>query len=501
MDLFTNHILSFLVFLPLVGGLLLAFISEQKKSLIKTVSLSSSLLTFLISCYMVCGFTPDASLQFQEKVMWIPSLGISYFLAIDGLSLTLVLLTTFITPLVILYAGDQEKSLRAFMMLLLTLETAMLGTFLALDLVLFYVFWEAMLIPMYFLIGVWGGDNKLYATVKFLLYTIFGSFFMLVALIVIVMMYYKQNGIYTTDILSLYGLKFGKYELWLFLGFALAFLIKVPLFPFHTWLPDAHVEAPTEGSVILAAILLKMGVYGLFRFALPLFPNAVITCAPTIITLAIIGIIYGAMLAWAQEDLKKLVAYSSVSHLGYAILGLFALNHEGVTGSLIQLISHGLATGSLFFIVGMIYKRTHTKKLAELGGLAGNCPRLLFCFLIATLASIGLPLTSGFVGEFLSLLGAFREFVAKNLFFATAGILGVLLGAIYMLNMFQKVMFGKPKFQNIKDLTVKEMIVLLPLLIMIIVIGVYPKILKNKVENSIDHLVKNAYKYSLNIKR
>ena len=501
MDLFKNHILSFLVFLPLTGGLSLAFISEQKKSLIKIISLSSSVLTLLISLYVMCGFTPDASLQFQEKAMWIPSLGISYFLALDGLSLALVLLTTFMSPLVILYAFSQEKSLKAFMMLLLALETAMLGTFLALDLVLFYVFWEAMLIPMYFLIGIWGGNNKLYATVKFLLYTILGSFFMLVALIAVVMMYHKQNGIYTTDLLSLYGLKFGKYELWLFLGFALAFLIKVPLFPFHTWLPDAHVEAPTEGSVILAAVLLKMGVYGLIRFALPLFPNAVILCAPTIITLALIGIIYGAFLAWAQEDLKKLVAYSSVSHLGYAVLGLFALNHEGVTGSLIQLVSHGLATGSLFFIVGMIYTRTHTKKLSELGGLAETCPKLLFCFLIATLASIGLPLTSGFVGEFLSLFGAFQAFVARNIFFATAGILGVLLGAIYMLNMFQKVMFGKPKFQNIKDLTTKEMVVLLPLLILIIIIGVYPKILTNKIGNSIDHFVRNIYTYSLNVKR
>ncbi|MBI2608789.1 MAG: NADH-quinone oxidoreductase subunit M [Deltaproteobacteria bacterium] len=505
-----KHFLSITIFLPALFGLFLFFIPQSKTRFLKFVSLNGSILTFLMTLGILCYFTGTAEVQFVEKYSWIPLFGVSYFIGIDGLSLYLFILTSFLTPLVLLYVSPEEKKLKPFLILILFLETAMLGTFAALDLILFYIFWEAMLIPMYFMIGVWGGEERLYATIKFLLYTILGSFLMLVALIALVMIHHSTTGVFTTNLLKLYGTPLGSLEMWLFLGFALAFLIKVPLFPFHTWLPDAHVQAPTEGSVILAGILLKMGMYGLFRFALPLFPQASMAVTPYVVTLALIGIIYGAFLAWAQKDLKKLVAYSSVSHLGYAVLGLFVLNHTGVTGSLVQNISHGLATGALFFIVGMIYKRTHTKKIEELGGLASSCPKLFFFFLIATLASIGLPLTSGFVGEILCLFGAFQEYGVqgfawggetliniRNIIFGTVGILGVLMGAIYMLNMFQKVMFGKPKFEDLKDLEWKEVLVLTPLIIMIFSIGVYPKLLTNKMENSIDHLVKNVYKYSL----
>ncbi len=500
MSWFLNHILSSVIFLPLLGVLLLAFIPKEAQKLLKGVSLSTALLTFILSLGLFLKFNVSASLQFVEKAAWIPSFGVSYFVGVDGISLFLVLLTTFLTPLVVLYAFSQEKSKKAYLMLILALETAMVGTFAALDLFLFYIFWEAMLIPMYFMIGVWGGERRLYATIKFLLYTIFGSFLMLVALIAVVILHFQQTNILTTDLLVLYGTPFGKFEIWLFLGFALAFLIKVPLFPFHTWLPDAHVEAPTEGSVILAAVLLKMGVYGLIRFAIPLFPNATLQAVPWILVLSLIGIIYGACLAWAQTDLKKLVAYSSVSHLGYAVLGLFVLNQYGATGSIIQLLSHGFATGGLFFIVGMIYKRAHTKEIAKLGGLASTSPRLLLCFMIMTLASVGLPLTSGFVGEFLSLFGAFQAYATKGLSewaFGTLGVLGVLLGAIYMFGMFQKVMFGPKKFVDFKDLSVKEVVILTPLMIMIFWIGVYPKTFTEKIDPSVTHFVNNFYKYTL----
>ncbi|MBI2026412.1 MAG: NADH-quinone oxidoreductase subunit M [Deltaproteobacteria bacterium] len=523
MNLFENHILSTLIFLPLMGILFLWVVPQRYSQLLKWTAFLISLLTTVIGFYLFFSFQSDASMQFLELYPWIPSYNISFFVGVDGISLLLVLLTVVLQPLIILYSSPKTQSLKAFYCLFLLLETGMLGVFLSLDIVLFYVFWEVVLIPMYFIIGLWGGAHRIYATVKFLLYTVFGSFLMLAALMAVVMIHHEATGIYTTNILHLYGTFFGTLESWLFLGFVLAFFIKVPVFPFHTWLPDAHVQAPTEGSVILAGVLLKLGVYGLVRFAIPLFPFATKGFLPLLVVLGLIGVLYGAFVAWAQKDLKKLVAYSSVSHMGYCIIGLFALNVLGVTGSIVQLVSHGLATAGLFFVVGMIYERANTKEISKLGGLAASCPRLLFFFLILTLASIGLPLTSGFVGEFLSLLGAFQEFaqpvlahsvIARDAIAARGdlsftifdififllgvfGVFGVILGAVYMLGMFQKVMFGKPKFENMKDLGFKECAVLIPLVLFILLIGIYPNIITSKTNPSVDYFVKHFSNYKI----
>lgn len=483
---FNENILSIIIFLPLAGALIGLLINKESKSAIKWFTLIVSFIEFVISLFLVAKFnTSFTGMQFTEKYTWIPAYNITYQLGVDGLSLLLILLTTFLTPLVLLgswtYIKNREKE---YYLWFLVLETGIIGVFASLDLILFYVFWEAMLIPMYIIIGVWGGPRKIYAAVKFFIYTMFGSLLMLVAIIYLYFSYGAQTGTYTFDILRLYNLSLPvSTQIWLFAAFALSFAIKVPIFPFHTWLPDAHVEAPTGGSVILAGVLLKMGTYGYMRLAMPLFPVAGRAFLPYIALLAIIGIIYGALVAMMQPDIKKLVAYSSVSHLGFVMLGLMVLNMQGVDGAVLQMINHGLSTGALFMLVGMIYERRHTRELSEFGGIAKTMPVFATIFMIVTLSSIGLPGLNGFVGEFLVLMGSF---FAKPVYAVFAGT-GVILGAVYMLRTYQKVFWGKitnKANDELKDLTPREIIVMVPILIMIVWIGVYPKPFLNIIHNA-----------------
>lgn len=421
-------------------------------------------------------------MHYTEFAKWI-SIGdyfeMNYNVGIDGISLWLVLLTTFIMPIAVLSTWNAvEKNTKGFMALLLLLETGMLGAFVSLDLFLFYIFWEVMLIPMYFLIGIWGGKNRIYAAVKFFIYTAVGSLLMLVA-IIFIYYYAQQSGLDTNgfSIVQFYQMNVPKEaQLWLFLAFAFSFAIKVPMFPLHTWLPDAHTEAPTAGSVILAAVMLKMGTYGFVRFAMPLFPDALHTCMPYLATLCVIGIIYGSLVAMVQTDVKKLVAYSSVAHLGFVMLGIFALNLQGMAGGMIQMVNHGISTGALFLIVGFIYERRHTREISEFGGLAKQMPIFATIFMVVTFSSIGLPGTNGFVGEFLILVGAFESELRWYAVFATTG---VVLAAVYMLWMFQRMMFGElknPKNAVLKDLSAREIVIMIPILVFIFWIGIYPNV-------------------------
>ncbi|NIR46858.1 NADH-quinone oxidoreductase subunit M [candidate division KSB1 bacterium] len=485
--------LSIITFLPLLGALILFLIRGDRQQTIKFTALSVALITFLISLPVYFLFEPHAGMQFEEIQSWIPALGIKYRLGIDGISLFMVLLTTFLTPLVILSSWKSiSKNLKGYMISMLFLETGMLGVFVAMDLFLFYVFWEAMLIPMYFIIGIWGGENRIYAAIKFFIYTMVGSLLMLVAILILYFYHGGLTGNYTFDILAIQQIDIPLgYQTWLFLAFGLSFAIKVPIFPFHTWLPDAHVEAPTGGSVILAGVLLKMGTYGFLRFCLPFFPHAVIQFTPWIFALGVIGIIYGALVAMVQPDIKKLVAYSSVSHLGFVMLGIFALNTQGIQGGLIQMVNHGLSTGALFLIVGMIYDRRHTRLIADFGGLAKRIPVFTAFFMIVTLSSIGLPGLNGFVGEFLILLGTFLT----NKVYAILGAIGVILAAVYMLRMFQRVMFGKldkEENQKLVDLSVREIAVLVPIVLFIVFIGVYPKPFLKKMEPTVNKLIETV---------
>ncbi len=486
-------ILSIVTFLPLLGALALMFMRSDRIEGIKRVAFGASLLTFLLSLPLYFGFQSTAAVQFEEVRPWIPAFGVQYHLGIDGLSLFMVLLTTFLTPIVVLSSWQAiTKNVKGYMISMLVLETGILGVFVSLDLFMFYVFWEVMLVPMYFIIGMWGGENRIYAAVKFFLYTLVGSLLMLVAILVLYFYHAGVTGTYTFDILRLQQIDIPLgYQTWLFLAFGLSFAIKVPIFPFHTWLPDAHVEAPTGGSVILAGVLLKMGTYGFLRFCLPLFPSAVAKFTPLIFALGVIGIIYGALVAMVQPDLKKLVAYSSVSHLGFVMLGIFALNNQGIQGGLIQMVNHGLSTGALFLIVGMIYERRHTRLIAEFGGLAKQIPIFTTFFMVVTLSSIGLPGLNGFVGEYLILLGTF---LSKKIF-AILGATGVVLGAVYMLRMFQSVMFGKldkGENQKLLDLSRREIAVLVPVVAFIVFIGVYPNAFLKKMEPSVNHLIETV---------
>lgn len=434
-------------------------------------------------------------MQFVEKSPWIETLGISYYLGIDGISLFLILITTLLSCISILASWRAITSRqKGFFISLLLLETGMLGVFSALDLFLFYVFWEAMLIPMYFIIGIWGYEGRVYASIKFIIYTMFGSVLMLVALISLYFHGQSQLGYYTTDLLKLYDLNIPRvYQIWMFLGFSISFAIKVPIFPFHTWLPAAHVEAPTAGSVLLAGILLKMGGYGLLRFSLPLFPYATLKFIPLFAVLAIIGIIYGALVSMVQPDMKKLVAYSSVSHLGFVVLGIFALNVQGLQGGIIQMVNHGLSTGALFLIVGILYERRHTRMIKDFGGLSREIPLFAAVFMIVTLASIGLPGLNGFVGEFLILLGALKSKTIYGVFAA----IGVILAAVYMLRMFQKVMFGEiknPENRGLKDLSLREIFVLAPIIVGIVWIGIYPGPFLKRIEPSVINLLNHMEK-------
>jgi NADH-quinone oxidoreductase subunit M len=483
-----------LIFFPLVGAFVLLFIKKEKLGALRAVAFIFSIVEFILSLPLFFAFdTTTATMQFVESIWWIQTYGISYKLGIDGISLLLVLLTTFLTVLCILCSWSAITfRVKEYMMSFLFLETGMLGALMALDLILFYVFWEVMLIPMYLLIGVWGDPKRrIYAAVKFFLFTMAGSVLMLIAILALYFINLKATGKATFDVLELYKATIPiQTQYWLFGAFALAFAIKVPMFPFHTWLPDAHTEAPTAGSVILAGVLLKMGTYGFIRFAIPLFPNAAYDLLPIVSSLAIIGIIYGALVSMMQADLKRLVAFSSVSHLGYVMLGMFAFNMQGVEGSLYQMLNHGVSTGALFLIVGMIYERRHTRMIADFGGLSKVMPIYATFFMIVTLSSIGLPGTNGFVGEFLILLGAFRS----NVLYGVLATTGVVLGAAYMLWMFQRVMFGvikKPENEKLKDLNGREIAILVPMVVLIFLMGIYPKLFFSKMDVTVEKFLED----------
>jgi NADH-quinone oxidoreductase subunit M len=491
--------LTLLTFFPLLGVLVLLFIPSDNKNALRWTALGTSLVTFIISLWVLTMFNAsNVNLQLVAKYDWITVAGwnIQYYLGVDGLSILLVLLTAFLTPISILSTWTAvEERVKDFMIFFLLLEVGMTGVFLAQDLFLFYIFWEFTLVPMYFLIGIWGGPRRIYAAVKFFLYTMAGSILMLLAILW----------------LGIYGQTFSVPELiaqdnipaniqwWLFLAFTAAFAIKVPMWPLHSWLPDAHVEAPTAGSVILAGVLLKMGTYGFLRFNIPLFPDATVQAAPWIALFATIGIIYGAMVSYAQKDVKKLVAYSSVSHLGFVMLGLFALNPQGVAGAILQMINHGLSTGALFLLVGMIYEQTHTREIKVYGGLWKITPVFGSIMLIVSLSSMGLPGLNGFVGEFTILLGAFGSQAIGNSWYAAISALGVIMAAVYILYMFQKMFLGpqgeivdevKKHGHGLRDLNWREIVTIVPILVFVFWIGLYPKPFFALMAPAVENLVK-----------
>jgi NADH-quinone oxidoreductase subunit M len=494
-------LLSAVTFLPVLGALVLALLPRGRAALARWFAFIVAAATFALSLLLYAGFDPGSpAYQFEEQLPWMPSFGISYHLGIDGISLLLVLLTTFLSPLALLSSWRAvEDRVKEFSISMLLLETGMLGVFVSLDLFLFYIFWEATLIPMYLIIGVWGGPARIYAAIKFILYTLAGSVLMLVAILALYFQHGAATGTYTFDLplLVRYAVPAGA-QVWLFLAFALAFAIKVPMFPFHTWLPDAHVEAPTAGSVILAGVLLKMGTYGFLRFCLPLFPQASLAFVPWIFLLSLVGIVYGAWVSMVQPDLKKLVAYSSVSHLGFVMLGLFTLTPQGIVGGIIQMVNHGLSTGALFLMVGILYERRHTRLIADLGGLWKTIPAFSVLFMIVSLSSLGLPGLNGFVGEFLILVGAFAwasgQPAAAPLAYLVPVLAtsGIVFAAVYMLWMYQRVCFGEitnEANRGLPDLTGREWAVLLPVLLFIVWIGVYPRPFTGMTEASVQALI------------
>lgn len=499
-------ILSLITFLPTIAALAIALLIPKKhEAFAMKVATGAALVTFLLSLVPLFQYDPtDGGFQFVEQTSWIAAYGISYKLGVDGVSLLLLVLTTLLAFLSLLSSWTAiQGRIKEFVVYFLLLETGMLGVFAALDLFLFYIFWEVMLIPMYFIIGVWGGPRRLYAAIKFFLYTLFGSVLMLLGIIALWQFGDAHLGARTFDITRLHelGMHTASWPIafWVFLAFFLGFAIKVPMFPFHTWLPDAHVEAPTAGSVILAGVLLKMGTYGFYRISLPIFPKQTADNLWWLLSLCIVGVVYGAMVALVQKDWKKLVAYSSVSHLAITMLGLFALNMAGIQGGVLQMINHGISTGMLFLIVGVVYERRHTRLLADYGGIARVMPVFATFFMIAMLSSVGLPLLNGFVGEVTILIGlsqvqgdAFRFFGMSPFIWTALAATGIILGAVYLLWLYQKTMFGPithPENKGLADLSWRESWTLIPLVVLAIWIGVYPKPFFRLLEAPVAHLV------------
>ena len=501
-------ILNIVTYIPAVGALLLLFFKKDNPAAIRMTATAVAVIDFIVSLYLWINFDPKATgaamWQFRETYTWIPSLNVKYDFGIDGIALLLIVLTTFmgIIAVVSSYSAIDHRQ-KEYYILLLLLQTGMIGTFCALDFFLFYLFWEIMLVPMYFIIGIWGGARRLYAAIKFFLYTLAGSVLMLLS--ILALYFFNESGIPFLNIKGLGNapsfsvLQFHEIghlipptlQFWIFLGFFFGFAIKVPMFPFHTWLPDAHVEAPTAGSIILAAVLLKMGTYGFVRFALPILPDGTKQLLPWVVALAIIGIIYGALVSLVQKDMKKLVAYSSVSHLGFVMLGMFALNPMGLKGSVLQMINHGISTGALFLLVGIIYERRHTRLISEYGGLAKQMPMYAALFLIAALSSMGLPALNGFVGEFTILVGAAN----RNIWWAVFAAVGIVLGAAYLLWLYQRVFWGpldNPKNQGVPDVNGRELGLMLSLVALMVWIGVYPKPFFEPLEEPVNYIVRKV---------
>lgn len=476
-------VLSLIVFSPLLGALMVALLPAEPMAIPRRAAFMFSLIPLALSLVMLAAFQPGVGeLQMTEKLSWIPRLGVYYSLGVDGFSLWLILLTTLLTPVIILAAwGDVVRYTKQFMLLMLVLEGCMLGALVAVDLFLFFLFWELMLFPMFLVIGVWGGPRRRYATMKFVLFTMVGSALMLAGMIYLVLRHAQDHPL-TFDIVTLYNVRLTELEqILLFGAFTLAFMVKVPMVPLHTWLPDAHTEAPTGGSVDLAGVLLKMGAYGFLRFSLPMFPLAAEQAFPVIMSLAVIGVIYGAMVAFLQPDMKRLVAYSSVSHLGMIMLGLYAWNNAGITGGVLQMVNHGLSTGALFILVGYVYDRRHTRLISEYGGIWAVMPVFAAFFLVVTLSSVGLPGTNGFIGEFLILLGAFRAHPVAGIL----GTVGVVLGAVYMLTMYKDVFFGpitNAVNRQLQDLSAREIVAITPVIVLIFWIGLFPKPFLDRIE-------------------
>lgn len=503
-----SEILTYLLLTPIISSVLVLFFKKEQVKLIRWFGIASSLLAFVISLVAYSQFDQTNPLfQLIHQAVWIKSLNVSYFVGVDGISMLLILLTTFLTPLTLLSTWKAiEKNVKMFTFSMLFLEAGMLGVFMALDVFLFYIFWEAMLIPMYFIIGIWGGERRIYASVKFFIFTMFGSLLMLVAIIWLAVYSSSVTGFFTTNLIDLY--KVGptvphQVQAWMFGAFFLSFAIKVPLFPLHTWLPDAHVEAPTAGSVILAGVLLKMGTYGLVRFCLPLFPQSAVAYAPAISVLAVIGIIYGALVSMVQTDMKKLVAYSSVSHLGFVVLGIFAMTIESVQGAVIQMINHGLSTGALFLLVGVAYERTHRRDIAFYGGIAKLVPIYSTFLMIAMLSSVGLPGLNGFIGEFLILLGSYKSATLGSTWFTVFAASGVIFAAVYLLWMYQRVVFGKVTNHELEheltDMNKREILILVPIFVFVLWIGIYPNTFLKMTELSVQTVLQQVSAYSVNI--
>jgi NADH-quinone oxidoreductase subunit M len=475
------YLLTALILIPTAGALVAVLYSVaggKREEHHKWIALATTTLTFVVSLLLLRGLGSGPEFRFEENITWIGSIGARYHLGVDGVSLWLVLLTTLLMPIAILSSWTAvHKRQLSYYVFLLILESAMIGVFVSLDLLLFYLFFEASLVPMFFLIGIWGGDRRIYAAVKFFIYTAVGSLLMLVGIIALYFIYQSFDYTVILEAMKTKPLA-GRAAFWLFIAFGLAFCIKVPVFPFHTWLPDAHTEAPTAGSVILAGVLLKMGTYGLMRFNLALFPEAAREWAPVVITLAVIGIIYGALVAMVQPDVKRLVAYSSVSHMGFVVLGIFSFTELGMQGALYQMLNHGVSTGALFLFVGFIYERRHTRMISEFGGLATPMPWFATLFIIASLSSIGLPFLNGFVGEFLILTGMWTSSFSRSWLVTMLAATGVIWAAVYMLWMLQRVLFGEttnPENARLRDLNPREIGLILPLMFLMLFMGVYPR--------------------------